>query len=269
MIHLTKIEASRSGVKILHGVTLSVAPGEAVALLGRNGMGKTTTLDCIAGVLPTTAGRMSVLGHTAPRKPHAAVRAGLGYVPEHRGIFPRLTIGENLAVSSTSTTPWTLPRLLTLFPPLQGRLHERAGQLSGGQQQMVAIARALSGNPRVLLLDEPTAGLAPLVVEAIAIALREINQAGVALLVVEQTMAVAARLVTRFLFMADGRIEADLTRAALESDPTLFDRHLAIAPHDHSSPPSLPGSGGGGSSTAETQKQKHAINPDTPARPST
>jgi branched-chain amino acid transport system ATP-binding protein len=229
MIQLADIHASRSGVSILHGVTFAVAAGEAVALFGRNGMGKTTTLDCIAGVLQPTAGTLSVLGHTTPRKPHAAVRAGLGYVPEHRGIFPRLTIGENLAVSRTHGTPWTLPRLLTLFPPLQGRLHERAGQLSGGQQQMVAIARALSGDPSVLLLDEPTAGLAPLVVDAIANALRDINQAGVALLVVEQTMAVAGRLATRFLFMTDGRIQADVPRADLEADPGLFDRHLGIA----------------------------------------
>ena len=193
-------------------------------------MGKTTTLDCIAGVLRPTAGRLSVLGGPgAQGKPHRAVRAGLGYVPESRGIFPRLTVGENLAVSRVPGTPWDVPRLLRLFPALDGRLRERAGRLSGGQQQMVAVARALSGNPRVLLLDEPTAGLAPLVIDAIAAALGEIAAAGVALLVVEQTMAVAGRVAGRFLFMEDGRIAAAVDGPALAADPGLFDRHLGVA----------------------------------------
>ncbi len=245
VISLEGVRAARGGVEILRGVDLHVADGEAVALFGRNGMGKTTTLNCIAAVLPPTAGRMTVLGRTAAGgKPHRVVQAGLGYVPEHRGIFPRLTVGENLAVSRVPGTPWALPRLLALFPALQGRLGERAGLLSGGQQQMVAIARALSGNPRVLLLDEPTAGLAPLVIDTIAAALAAIAAAGVALLVVEQTMAVAGRVAGRFLFMEDGRIAADVGAAALAADPGLFDRYLGVAqarpgialPGDHAMP---------------------------------
>ncbi len=214
---------------ILRGVDLQVADGEAVALFGRNGMGKTTTLDCIAGVLRPSAGRLTLLGGAGGAgKPHRAVRAGLGYVPENRGIFSRLTVGENLAISRVVGTKWNLKRLLTLFPALDGRLGERAGQLSGGQQQMVAIARALSGDPRVLLLDEPTAGLAPLVIDTIAAALTEIAAAGVSLLVVEQTMAVAGRVAQRFLFMEDGRIAADVGAAALAADPGLFDRYLGV-----------------------------------------
>jgi branched-chain amino acid transport system ATP-binding protein len=216
-------------VQILHGVDLQVAAGEAVALFGRNGMGKTTTLDCIAGVIRPTAGRMVLLdGAVAGGKPNRLVRAGLGYVPENRGIFTRLTVGENLAVSRVPGTPWTQARLLQLFPALEGRLGERAGQLSGGQQQMVAIARALAGNPRLLLLDEPTAGLAPLVIETIAAALSAIAASGVALLVVEQTMAVASRVARRFLFMEDGRIAADVGALALKADPGLFDRYLGV-----------------------------------------
>ena len=116
VISLEGIRAARGGVEILRGVDLQVGDGEAVALFGRNGMGKTTTLHCIAAVLPPTAGRMTVLGSTAGGgKPHRMVRAGLGYVPEHRGIFPRLTVGENMAVSRKPGTPWTLPRLLALF----------------------------------------------------------------------------------------------------------------------------------------------------------
>lgn len=229
VISLQGVRAARGSVEILRGVDLQVAEGEAVALFGRNGMGKTTTLDCIAGVLRPTAGQLTLLGGAVVAgKPHRAVRAGLGYVPESRGIFPRLTVGENLAVSRTPATPWTLPRLLVLFPALDGRLHERAGLLSGGQQQMVAVARALSGNPRVLLLDEPTAGLAPLVIDTIASALAEIAAAGVALLVVEQTMAVAGRVAQRFLFMEDGRVAADVGGAALAADPGLFDRYLGV-----------------------------------------
>ena len=229
IISLEGVRAARGGVEILRGVDLHVAEGEAVALFGRNGMGKTTTLNCIAGVLRPTAGRMTLLGGVAVAgKPHRAVRAGLGYVPESRGIFPRLTVGENLAVSRTPTTPWTLPRLLALFPALDGRLGERAGLLSGGQQQMVAVARALSGNPRVLLLDEPTAGLAPLVIDTIAAALSAIVAAGVAVLVVEQTMAVAGRVAQRFLFMEDGQVAANVGGAALAADPGLFDRYLGV-----------------------------------------
>ncbi len=227
MVSLEGVHAARGGVAILHGVDLQLGDGEAVALFGRNGMGKTTTLDVIAGVLRPTAGRVTLLGAAVSGgRPHRAVRAGLGYVPENRGIFPRLTVGENLAVSRAAGTPWTRQRLLALFPALDGRLGERAGQLSGGQQQMVALARALSGNPRVLLLDEPTAGLAPLVIEVIAAALAEIAGAGVALLVVEQTMAVAGRVADRFLFMEDGRIAAAAGRAALAADPGLFERYL-------------------------------------------
>ncbi len=245
VISLQGVHAARGGVEILRGVDLQVADGEAVALFGRNGMGKSTTLDCIAGVLPPTAGRLTLMGQVAAGgKPHRAVRAGLGYVPENRGIFPRLSVGENLAVSRRPGTPWTVQRLLTLFPALDGRLGERAGQLSGGQQQMVAIARALAGNPRVLLLDEPTAGLAPLVIDTIAAALAEIAASGVALLVVEQTMAVAGRVATRFLFMEDGRIVADLGGAALAADPGLFDRYLGVAqvtqPIAHPTRPAMP-----------------------------
>ncbi len=229
VISLKALHAARGAVTVLRGVDLHVDEGEVVALFGRNGMGKTTTLDCIAGVLQPTGGQVTLLGKAVGGgKPHRAVRAGLGYVPEHRGIFPRLTVGENLAVSRTPGTAWPLSRLLDLFPALHGRLGERAGQLSGGQQQMVAMARALSGNPRVLLLDEPTAGLAPLVIDTIAAALAEIAAAGVAMLVVEQTMAVAGRVAERFLFMEEGRIAANVSGAALADDPGLFDRYLGV-----------------------------------------
>jgi branched-chain amino acid transport system ATP-binding protein len=226
-IELRDVRAARSGVAILHGVSLAVEAGEAVALFGRNGMGKTTTLDCIAGRVAPGAGVVRVLGGAGGR-PHELARRGLGYVPESRGIFANLTVGEHLRVSRKPAGAWPADRLLALFPDLQGRLGERVGRLSGGQQQMVAIARALSADPAVLMLDEPTAGLAPLVIAAIAAALRAVRQAGLTLLIVEQSMAIAGQLADRFLFMADGRIVAQADAAALQADPGMLDRHLGV-----------------------------------------
>ena len=229
MIELEDVHARRGGVGILHGVSLHVAAGEAVALFGRNGMGKTTTLDCIAGRVVPSSGSLRVLGRGSDGgKPHRTARRGLGYVPESRGIFPTLTVGEHLRLSLRPGGAWPADRILALFPDLQGRLGEKAGRLSGGQQQMVSIARALSADPAVLMLDEPTAGLAPLVIEAIAGALREIRTSGLTLLLVEQTMAIAGQVADRFLFMAEGRIVAEADAARLAADPGLFDRHLGL-----------------------------------------
>jgi ABC-type branched-subunit amino acid transport system ATPase component len=213
----------------LHGVTFEVNVRESIALLGRNGMGKTTTLDCIAGVLRATSGTVEIFGHpNGTNHPHDVIQRGLGYVPEARGIFPRLTVGENLRVSRRKSGNWTSERLLNLFPDLRGRLSERAGNLSGGQQQMLAIARALSSNPKVLLLDEPSAGLAPLVIDKIVESLEEIHASGVALLIVEQSMAMAARLARRFLIMESGRIVGTATREELDLDRSLLDQHLGV-----------------------------------------
>jgi len=168
MIELEDVHARRNGVGILHGVSLRIAAGEAVVLFGRNGMGKTTTLDCIAGRVVPASGSLRVLGGSSGGgKPHRTVPRSLGYVPESRGIFLPLTVGEHLRLSRRPGG-WPADRILALFPDLQDRLGEKAGRLSGGQQQMVSIARALSADPAVLMLDEPTTGLAPLVIEAIA-----------------------------------------------------------------------------------------------------
>ena len=199
-----------------------------MALFGRNGMGKTTTLDCIAGRVVPSSGGLRVLGSGSGGKPHRTMRRGLGYVPESRGIFPTLTVGEHLRLSRRPGGAWPAGRILALFPDLRDRLNEKAGRLSGGQQQMMSIARALSADPAVLMLDEPTAGLAPLVIEAIAGALREVRAAGLTLLLVEQTMAIAGQVASRFLFMAEGRIVAEADAAGLAADPGLFDRHLGL-----------------------------------------
>jgi branched-chain amino acid transport system ATP-binding protein len=227
-IELHDVRASRGGATILNGVSFSVAPGDTVALLGRNGMGKTTTLDCIAGRVAVMAGRISVLGGPCDDRPHRLVRRGLGYVPEIRGIFANLTVGEHLRVSKRRGGSWPAERLVDLFPALKDRLADKAGRLSGGQQQMVAIARALSSDPLVLMLDEPTAGLAPLVIEDITRALLEVQKSRLTLLIVEQTVAIASQLGHRFLFMEEGRIVAQTDATGFAADPALFDRHLGV-----------------------------------------
>lgn len=228
-LNLKSVHASHGQVSVLHGVSFSVGLGESVALLGRNGMGKTTTLQCILGTVPISAGSISVLGSRADGyQPHEIVGRGLGYVPENRGIFHRLTISENLDVSRIPGSRWTRDRLIELFPDLRGRFGERAGNLSGGQQQMVAMGRALSSDPSLLILDEPTAGLAPLVIRKIADALREIQAAGVTLFVVEQSLAIASHIAERMIFMEGGRIVGELTRAEIESEPGLLDKYLSV-----------------------------------------
>lgn len=229
-LRLEAVRASHGRVAVLHGVSFCVQRGESVALLGRNGMGKTTTLQCVVGSLPTSAGTVTVLGSSAAGcRPHRIIRRGLSYVPENRGLFPSLTIRENFDVSRTPASRWTHERLLDLFPDLRGRLGERAGNLSGGQQQMVAMCRALSSDPALLILDEPTAGLAPLLIEKIAGALREVHATGVTILVVEQSLAIASHIAERMLFMEDGRIVGEVTRAELQSDPRLLDKYLGVS----------------------------------------
>lgn len=229
---MSAVRAGRSGVQILHDVTLDIRIGETVALLGRNGMGKSTTLDCIAGVVKPSGGTLEVLGVSGgARRPNEVMARGLAYVPENRGIFPRLTVAENLRVSRKAGTRWTEERLLDLFPQLHQRLGIRAGHLSGGQQQMVAIARALSSDPAVLMLDEPSAGLAPLVIESIAEALRSIRRSGLTLLIVEQTMAVAAKLAERFVVMENGRVVGHATSAEIDDDPDFLERYLGVTRH--------------------------------------
>ena len=230
LLELDGVHASRLGAAILRGVSFTVRRGEVVALFGRNGMGKTTTLECIIGAVPHSAGTLTRLGVVSTgARPHHAVQRGVGYVPENRGVFLNLTVGEHLRVSRRGNNgAWTAEQLLTLFPDLTQRLGEKVGRLSGGQQQMVAIARALSADPKILMLDEPTAGLAPLIVETITQALGDVRRAGLALLIVEQTMAIAGTLADRFLFMEEGRLVAEADKVTIAADPDLLDRYLGV-----------------------------------------
>lgn len=228
-IRLRNVHAAWGKVGVLHGVDFEVMHGEAVALLGRNGMGKTTTLSCIVGVLKSTQGEIEVMGEIVDgHRPSSVVARGLGYVPERRGIFPLLTVGENLRISRIAGSRWSKERLVELFPDLRTRLHERAGNLSGGQQQMLAISRALSSDPKILVLDEPTAGLAPLIIRQIIDALVQLQRYGLTLLIVEQTMATASLTSNRVLIMDHGTIVDNVTRERFEKDPQTVERHLVL-----------------------------------------
>jgi branched-chain amino acid transport system ATP-binding protein len=211
---------------VLHGVSFSVAQGEMVALMGRNGMGKTTTIRSLLGLTPPRAGSVLVRGQDVTRWPaHRRAREGLALVPEGRGIFPTLTVHENLIVAARPG-PWTLERVLSLFPRVRERLHHLGTQLSGGEQQMVSIARALMTNPALIILDGATEGLAPLVRREIWDSLRKLGDEGTAALVVDKEVHTLLDLADRLLVLVKGRIvfrgDADAWRARAEENLALL-----------------------------------------------
>ncbi|OYV32203.1 MAG: ABC transporter ATP-binding protein, partial [Rhodospirillales bacterium 20-64-7] len=193
MLRLEGLNTHYGSSHILQGVNLSVPAGRICAVLGRNGVGKTTTVRTIMGLVPPTSGRVLLDGKDiAGWPPHRVARAGVAYVPEGRLIFPDLSVLENIRVGErTPAKTWTVERLLTLFPSLRERAGNRGWQLSGGEQQMLAIARALVSDPRVVLLDEPSQGLAPLVVRELGTVIRKLCAEGVTILLIEQNMKLA------------------------------------------------------------------------------
>jgi len=192
---------------ILHGVSLEVAEGEIVTLLGRNGAGKTTTLRSLCGLTPPREGRIDILGHDTTRSPaYKIARLGVGYVPEGRKIFPNLTVLENLAVPMTRPGYWTVDRVLELFPNLGARRDSWGRQLSGGEQEMLAIARALLINPKLLLLDEPSQGLAPLLVREVFRVVASMREQGISILLVEQNARFGLEVADRVYVLNDGEV---------------------------------------------------------------
>jgi branched-chain amino acid transport system ATP-binding protein len=193
---------------ILQGVDLDVPDGRIIALLGRNGVGKTTTLRTIMGLVPSSGGSVELDGtNIAGWQPHRVARAGIAYVPEGRLIFPDLSVIENIKVAErTPARAWPLSRLLELFPALRERARNRGANLSGGEQQMLAIARALVSDPKVLLLDEPSQGLAPLVVRELAGVIRGLRDENVTILLVEQNMKLAEAVADELHVMVKGRM---------------------------------------------------------------
>jgi branched-chain amino acid transport system ATP-binding protein len=191
---------------ILHGVSLAVGEGEIVALLGRNGAGKTTTLRSVVGLTRAARGSVRIFGEEATNSPPFRIAGmGVGYVPEGRRIFSNLTVEENLKVPAQRSGPWTIPRIYELFPRLEQRKRNKGRQLSGGEQEMLAIARALVLNPRLLLLDEPSQGLAPLIVREVFKIVASARAEGMSILLVEQNVRAAVEIADRVTVLDDGR----------------------------------------------------------------
>jgi branched-chain amino acid transport system ATP-binding protein len=214
---------------VLHGVSLRVAPGEAVALLGRNGAGKTTAIRSIVGFTPPRAGRVLFEGQAIERWPaYRIARRGLALVPQGRRIFAPLSVRENLLLGARSEG-WTLERVFELFPRLRERQAQLGGTLSGGEQQMLAIGRALLTNGRLLLLDEPSEGLAPLIVREIGTILTALKAERLSLLLVEQNYHLALRVADRVYVMNKGQIVYEGTPAGLEADEEVKRRYLGVA----------------------------------------
>lgn len=219
--------------RILTDVSLSVGAGEVVALLGRNGAGKTTTLAAVMGLLARSRGQVRLHGIRLDDLPtHRIARCGLGYVPEDRRVFSDLTVRENLAVGRQPPRPgaprWTEALLFDLFPNLADLRDRRAGSMSGGEQQMLTIARTLMGHPSVVLLDEPSEGLAPRIVTQMATALRTMKREGLSVLVSEQNAAFARALTDRVVVLETGRVRFSGSMADLDGRPDIRDACLAV-----------------------------------------
>lgn len=218
---------------ILHGVGFDLRRGETVSLMGRNGMGKTTMLRSILGLAPVREGSVMIEGRDVTRAAtHEIVRSGIGYVPEGRGIFPDLTVRETLVMparrGSGGREDWTLERVFELFPRLRERSNQRAGSLSGGEQQMLAIGRALMTNPDLLILDEATEGLAPLIRREIWRVVRMVKETGIASLIVDKNIDVLLKLCERSLIMVKGTIVFDGASRELRDNRELVQMHIGL-----------------------------------------
>ena len=236
LLALEGISTYYGGARVLDGLSLDIAAGETVCLLGRNGRGKTTTIKSILGLAPVRAGRILFAGADITRLPtHEIARRGIAWVPDNRRVFPTLTVERNLAMGLNRALPrdsgaqaWTLERVWERFPILEG-LRLRSGEhLSGGEAQLVAIARALLMRPRLVLLDEPSQGLAPRIVEDIMAVIEEIRDEGIAILLVEQNSTLALSIAHRAYVIDDGRIVHAALAAALDADQELKHRLLAV-----------------------------------------
>jgi branched-chain amino acid transport system ATP-binding protein len=225
---------------ILQGVTLRVG-SEPLALLGRNGMGKTTLCQALMGLVPPASGSIRFGGkELAGEKPYKIASAGIGYVPQGRRIFPSLTVHEHLRIvpsrngrGGTSNQPrqrWTIDRIYDLFPHLAERRNSGGVQLSGGEQQMLAIGRALLTNPRLLVMDEPSEGLAPVIVDQLLETLERLSQEGIGILIVEQKLAVATAVADQVVIMVSGRVAHRTTSTELQRDVEAQRRYLGVSP---------------------------------------
>ena len=233
MLKVSGIETCYGESQVLFGISFEIAAGEVVTLLGRNGMGKTTTVSSIMGIAPPRAGEILFEGKAIHGLPaYRVAQLGLGLVPEGRQIFPNLTVRENLVATAANRAgrrdPWTLAAVLDLFPALASRADSMGALLSGGEQQMLAIGRALMTNPRLLILDEATEGLAPLVRAEIWRVLERLKQGGQSILLIDKNVAALTRLAERHYILEKGRIAWSGSSAALKADAALQKRYLGV-----------------------------------------
>ncbi|SDU90378.1 ABC transporter ATP-binding protein [Pseudomonas sp. ALS1279] len=218
---------------VLHGIDLQIAPGETLALLGRNGVGKSTTIRSLLGLTPARSGEVRIRGEDLTGSAaHKVIRRGIGYVPEGRGMFPNLTVRESLVMAARAgldgRRDWDLQRVLETFPRLGERFAHLTGNLSGGEQQMVAIGRALMTNPELMILDEATEGLAPLIRKEIWAVIRLIKASGIATLVVDKNVNVLLDLTDRSMIMVKGRVMYDGPSQALKGQPEILQAHIGL-----------------------------------------
>jgi branched-chain amino acid transport system ATP-binding protein len=233
LLAVEDLHAHYGQAHVLQGVSLAVTQGSVVALMGRNGAGKSTTLKAIMGLVPPSGGAVRFAGATlAGLAPHAIARRGLGYVPEDRRIFTDLTVMENLEVGRrpprAGLPPWTVDRLFALFPNLGAMRGRPGGRMSGGEQQMLTIARTLMGNPACVLLDEPSEGLAPVIVEQMAMAILALKQEGLSVLLCEQNLHFATLVADQAAIIEKGTIRFAGTMAQLQADAALRAQYLSV-----------------------------------------
>ncbi len=233
LLQVEDLKAGYSGSQVLFGVSLKVDRGEVITLLGRNGMGKSTTIKCLTGILQPSAGKVLIEGRDyAGTASYQIARAGVGLVPEGRQVFPTLSVCENLLATASlrnaGAHPWTIERVFDLFPRLRERAGQLAGKMSGGEQQMLAVGRALMTNPKILLLDEATEGLAPLIRQEIWNCLSVLKAEGLALIVVDKNIKPLLPLADRHYILEKGRIEWSGSSEQLAASADVIARFLTV-----------------------------------------
>jgi len=229
MLEVRGIEALYGASQVLFGIDLEIGAGEVVTLMGRNGMGKTTTVRSVIGLTPPRRGSVRFDGaEMAGRPAYQVARAGIGLVPEGRQIFPNLTVRENMLATASGGGPWRLDSICEMFPRLAERAGNMGNTLSGGEQQMLAIARALMTNPRLLILDEATEGLAPMVRHEIWTVLARLKRSGQAILVIDKDVAALARIADRHYILEKGRVAWSGGSADLAADPAIAHRYMGV-----------------------------------------
>lgn len=226
---ISGVEAGYGHVRVLHGVNLTVTD-KPIALMGRNGMGKSTLAQTIMGLLPTTAGTITY-GNTTLNGSHTSkiARVGIGYVPQGRRVFPSLTVDEHLKILEKKNSQWSVKKVYELFPRLAERKKNGGAMLSGGEQQMLAIGRALMTNPSLLLMDEPSEGLAPAIVEHLGTSLRELAKQGQRVLLIEQNLKFASSICDEIAILSNGEIQATVSSSALLQSAELQSKYLGVA----------------------------------------